>query len=137
MNQTYSLVYITPLVIQIIINLVTWKSYIRLDRTKPVASKNLVLRYTQFSFWHACQSRNLVWVGLKRIRHYIAITTHLIPLDLLKDGYSSCSALCETKAVAFIQSSRSTHNNLNNKEELTEWLVKGTGFALANLKQQK
>ena len=32
-----------------------------------------------FSFWHACQVCNLMWVGLKRIGH-IANTTHLIPL---------------------------------------------------------
>ena len=53
---------------------------LRLGRTKPVASKKIWFRDTHdFSFWHACQVRNLMWVGLKRIGH-IANTTHLIPL---------------------------------------------------------
>ena len=54
------------------------RRYTRLTRTKPVAMKNLVSSYDLVS-WHACQSCNFMWVGLKRIG-YIANMTHLIAI---------------------------------------------------------
>ena len=55
-----------------------WVGKIRLTRTKPVATEKIWFRVTRdLVSWHACQSHNLMWVGLKRIGH-IANTTHLI-----------------------------------------------------------
>ena len=53
---------------------------IKTDQNKTSSYEKIWFRVTRdLVSWHACQSHNLMWVGLKRIGH-IANTTHLIAI---------------------------------------------------------
>ena len=54
------------------------KRTFKTDQNKTGSYEKIWFRVTcDLVSWHACQSHNLMWVGLKRIGH-IANTTHLI-----------------------------------------------------------
>ena len=60
----------------------SWTTY-KTGQNKTSSFEKIWFRDTH-DLVSACQSCNLVWVGLKRIECYITNMTHLILLDLLK-----------------------------------------------------